>query len=115
LRPGLAAGLAGVFAASLTLGGGPVPGYARDPDRTVDAARSAQPAVSRIVAGSFYSPAMQSPRQFEIYLPPSYEQDPQRTYPVLYLLHGDGGHVGDWAAFGLRSKMDNAIAGARRR
>ena len=53
---------------------------------------------------------MQSPRHFEIYFPPSYEQDPDRTYPVLYLLHGDGGHVGDWAAFGLQSKMDNAIA-----
>jgi enterochelin esterase-like enzyme len=34
-----------------------------------------------------------------------------RAYPVLYLLHGDGGRVGDWVALGLRAKMDQSIAG----
>ena len=74
-------------------------------------ASAAQPAVSRIVAGTFYSQAMLTPRPFEIYLPPSYEQAPDRVYPVLYLLHGDGGRASDWAAFGLQATMDQAVAG----
>lgn len=68
------------------------------------------PAASRIVAGTFFSKAMQSQRAFDVYLPPSYDQALDRTYPVLYLLHGDGGRVDDWAAFGLRAKMDQYIA-----
>lgn len=70
----------------------------------------APPAASRIVAGTFYSKAMQGQRVFDIYLPPSYNRTLDRTYPVLYLLHGDGGRVDDWAAFGLRTKMDQDIA-----
>jgi S-formylglutathione hydrolase FrmB len=69
----------------------------------------APPAVSRIVAGTFFSQAMQSQRAFEVYLPPSYDLVTDRTYPVLYLLHGDGGRVDDWGALGLRAKMDQAI------
>jgi S-formylglutathione hydrolase FrmB len=71
---------------------------------------AAQPAGSRIVAATFYSPAMRTQRSYEIYLPPSYQQATDRTYPVLYLLHGDGGSAGDWAAFGLQAKMDQTIA-----
>jgi enterochelin esterase-like enzyme len=68
------------------------------------------PAVSRIVTGTFYSQAMQAQRAFDVYLPPSYDRASDRSYPVLYLLHGDGGRITDWAAFGLQSKMDQAIA-----
>jgi enterochelin esterase-like enzyme len=69
-----------------------------------------QPAVSRIVAATFFSQAMRTQRAYEIYLPPSYQQAPDRSYPVLYLLHGDGGRASDWVAFGLQAKMDQAIA-----
>lgn len=69
-----------------------------------------QPGVSRIVVATFYCQAMQEQRSFEIYLPPSYDHAPDRSYPVLYLLHGDGGRITDWAAFGLQLKMDQAIA-----
>jgi enterochelin esterase-like enzyme len=71
---------------------------------------AAQPAASRIVAATFHSQAMRSQRNYEIYLPPSYQQATDRTYPVLYLLHGDGGRASDWAAFGLQAKMDQTIA-----
>jgi enterochelin esterase-like enzyme len=70
-----------------------------------------QPAVSRIFAATFYSHAMQMQRSYEIYLPASYEQAPDRTYPVLYLLHGDDGRVDAWASLGLQGKMDQAIVG----
>lgn len=38
-------------------------------------------------------------RKFAIYLPPDYESS-QRTYPVLYLLHGGGDDQTGWVQFG---------------
>jgi enterochelin esterase-like enzyme len=134
-------GLAGLFLISLMVAREPVVGHAIDRDIAGDGAQLGQPvplpslpaddtagaatapiaapaapvltqpAVSRIVAATFYSHAMQMQRSYEIYLPASYAQAPDRTYPVLYLLHGDGGRFTDWAAFGLQAKMDQAIAG----
>ncbi len=37
-------------------------------------------------------------RRVLVYLPPSYQSDTQRRYPVVYLLHGNGGHAEDWLA-----------------
>jgi enterochelin esterase-like enzyme len=116
--------LAGLLALSLVLARGPVLGHARDteaglggapltervdPSSQTDAAAPSQPAISQIMAGTFYSQAMRMQRPFEIYLPPSYEQVPDRTYPVLYLLHGDDGRVDAWISLGIRAKMDQAI------
>jgi enterochelin esterase-like enzyme len=84
------------------------------PDQSGEAAASTvssnHAAASRIILASFYSQAMQEPRAYNIYLPPSYDHAPGRSYPVLVLLHGDGGRVGDWAAIGLQAKLDRAIA-----
>jgi enterochelin esterase-like enzyme len=131
VKRALPAALAGLLAIGLVLARGPVFGHARTPAVTVAraaaeapdrtsappwppatpvAAPAIHPAASRIVAGTFYSQAMLTQRPFEIYLPPSYELAPDRVYPVLYLLHGDGGRASDWAAFGLQAKMDQAIA-----
>jgi enterochelin esterase-like enzyme len=132
VRRALPAALAGLLAIGLVVARGPAFGHARTPARTVArvaaeappgsaavastppaapvAAPAFQPAASRIVGGTFYSQAMLAQRPYEIYLPPSYEQAPDRVYPVLYLLHGDGGRASDWAAFGLQAKMDQAIA-----
>ena len=124
VKRALPVALAALLSIGLVFARGPVFGHARPPAVTVApaaakapnripepaAASAAQPAVSRIVAGTFYSQAMLTQRPFEIYLPPSYEQAPDRVYPVLYLLHGDGGRASDWAAFGLQATMDQAIA-----
>jgi S-formylglutathione hydrolase FrmB len=125
LTRALGAVLAGLLAVGLVLARGPLPGHGHDGEAAIDNAplterdRRAEPSapappspppVSRIVAAAFYSPAMKTQRSFEIYLPASYEQAPERTYPVLYLLHGDGGRVDAWASLGLMAKMDLAIA-----
>jgi enterochelin esterase-like enzyme len=126
VRRALPVAIAGLLAIGLVFARGPVLGHAHTRARTVArvgrvavaatpraepvAAPVVQPAVSRIVARTFYSPAMLTERPFEIYLPPTYAQAPDRTYPVLYLLHGDGGRASDWAAFGLQATMDQAIA-----
>ncbi|WP_138990070.1 esterase family protein [Larkinella sp. C7] len=48
---------------------------------------------------SLKSKILKSDRKFAIYLPPDYETS-QRTYPVLYLLHGAGDDHTGWVQFG---------------
>ncbi|RYY22650.1 MAG: esterase family protein [Chitinophagaceae bacterium] len=49
-------------------------------------------------------------RKFAIYLPPGYETS-QRSYPVLYLLHGGGDDHTGWVQFGeVQQIADKAIA-----
>lgn len=45
------------------------------------------------------SKLLKSERKFAIYLPPDYETS-DRTYPVLYLLHGSGDNHTGWVQFG---------------
>ncbi len=48
-------------------------------------------------------------RKFAIYLPPDYETS-QRSYPVLYLLHGAGDDQTGWVQFGeVQNIADKAI------
>ena len=50
-------------------------------------------------------------RALTIYLPPSYEQDSQRRYPVLYLMHGGGESHTVWQRNGhLCEVADSLIA-----
>jgi enterochelin esterase family protein len=53
-------------------------------------------------------------RPLLVYTPPGYDQEPQRSYPVLYLYHGYGDTVYSWATDGrIHQIMDNAIAERR--
>jgi enterochelin esterase-like enzyme len=56
------------------------------------------------------SKILKSDRKFAIYLPPDYETS-QRSYPVLYLLHGAGDDQTGWVQFGEVLRItDKAIA-----
>lgn len=48
---------------------------------------------------SMKSKILNSERKYAIYLPPDYETS-QRSYPVLYLLHGGGDDQTGWVQFG---------------
>jgi len=48
---------------------------------------------------SMTSTILKSERKFAVYLPPDYETS-QRSYPVLYLLHGGGDDQTGWIQFG---------------
>jgi len=48
---------------------------------------------------SLTSKILKSERKFAIYLPPDYDSS-QRSYPVLYLLHGAGDDQTGWVQFG---------------
>jgi S-formylglutathione hydrolase len=54
-------------------------------------------------------------RAVSIYLPPGYATNPQRRYPVIYLLHGfEADHLvftkGPYRSMNIRSSMDSLIA-----
>ena len=58
---------------------------------------------------SMDSEILASERKFAIYLPPDYESS-ERSYPVLYLLHGAGDDQTGWVQFGeVLHIADNAI------
>ena len=51
---------------------------------------------SKIMTDSIHSDILNANRSFTVYLPVSYEMQPERTYPVLYLLHGMSGVNTSW-------------------
>src|SRR5690606_29307452 len=58
---------------------------------------------------SMTSKILKGERKFAIYLPPGYETS-QRSYPVLYLLHGGGDDQTGWVQFGeVQHIADRAI------
>lgn len=58
---------------------------------------------------SMKSEILNMDRKFAIYLPPGYETS-ERSYPVLYLLHGAGDDQTGWVQFGeILNIADNAI------
>ncbi len=55
------------------------------------------------------SKILKSDRKYAIYLPADYDSS-QRSYPVLYLLHGQGGDQANWIDYGdLQQIADHAI------
>lgn len=59
---------------------------------------------------SLKSKILNMDRKYAIYLPPGYETS-QRSYPVLYLLHGGGDDQTGWVQFGeVQPITDKAIA-----
>ena len=59
-----------------------------------------QPSHGALYVEGFESEALQGRASVWIYLPPGYEDEPNRRYPVLYLLHGAWGWEFDWATKG---------------
>ena len=50
-------------------------------------------------------------RECYVYLPPQYISEPERRFPVLYLMHGAGEDETGWATQGMMANiMDNLIA-----
>jgi enterochelin esterase-like enzyme len=59
---------------------------------------------------SLPSKILKGDRKYAIYLPPDYETS-QRSYPVLYLLHGGGDDQTGWVQFGeVQHITDKALA-----
>lgn len=55
-------------------------------------------------------------KRMHVYLPPGYDTETERRYPVLYLNHGGGEHDGHWTASGrVHHILDNLIADGKAR
>jgi enterochelin esterase-like enzyme len=49
-------------------------------------------------------------RDVFVYLPPSYDKEPNRRYPVVYTLHGYGLHAQQWVGFANVSGLEKGLA-----
>ena len=59
----------------------------------------------------YHSELTGADRPYYIYLPPQYASEPDRRFPVLYLMHGAGEDETGWATQGMMGNiMDNLIA-----
>jgi enterochelin esterase family protein len=60
------------------------------------------------------SKASGSRRRLHVYTPPGYGKEPDRKYPVLYLLHGSGDNDSHWMHIGRANVIaDNLIAAGK--
>jgi len=67
--------------------------------------------VSRVAADSLWSQALGIRKQFVVYLPPSYDANSQRRYPVAYYLHGMWGDEWNWVRAGaINRTLDSLVA-----
>lgn len=49
-------------------------------------------------------------RDVFVYLPPSYQSEPNRRYPVVYTLHGYGLHAEQWVGFANFAALEKDVA-----
>jgi LPXTG-motif cell wall-anchored protein len=57
--------------------------------------------------GDFVDSALEAKRRsYQVYLPPSYYTEPNRDYPVVYLLHGINGGSKEWEPRDFGTKLD---------
>jgi enterochelin esterase-like enzyme len=64
----------------------------------------------RIEISSLKSPSLKLPMEFRVYLPPCYDEEPGRRYPVLYLVHGQNYNDDQWDRLGADEIADRLIA-----
>ncbi len=53
-------------------------------------------------------------RNVAIYVPPDYDRDPNRRFPVLYLLHGGGDSEEGWVRLGRANAIEENLLAARK-
>ena len=70
----------------------------------------AQSEKSKVVTDTVYSHILKCDRAFNVYLPHNYNVDVDKSYPVLYLLHGYSDDHQQWARRGhVREVMNNLV------
>lgn len=78
----------------------------------VFAAVAQMPAMGKIEYKTMPSKILNQDREYAIYLPKSYSTNPDKKYPVLYLLHGGGGNYKDWPEKGNLAEVANQLIDA---
>ncbi|HPE58380.1 MAG TPA: alpha/beta hydrolase-fold protein [Bacteroidales bacterium] len=76
-------------------------------------ASSAQwPATGKVEYKKMPSKILNEDREYSVYLPKSYSTNPEKKYPVLYLLHGGGGSHTDWPKLANLEGVANQVIDA---
>jgi enterochelin esterase-like enzyme len=65
---------------------------------------------SRFFRDELRSTAEARRREFNVYLPPSYLTEPDREFPVVYLLHGINGGNREWEPREIDGRIDDILA-----
>ena len=65
----------------------------------------------RIEQHDLRSDLLPLPMEYRVYLPPCYDQFPERKYPLLYLIHGQNFNEDQWDRLGIDEMADKLIAG----
>jgi len=63
-----------------------------------------------IILGEIDSQLLPAPLVYRVYLPPCYQAEPGRRYPVLYLIHGQSFTDEQWDRLGVDETADRLIA-----
>ena len=87
--------------------------FAPTPAVGTGAVRAAQPATlspSRVEQHDLVSRSLRRTLPYLVYLPPGYDSEPERRYPVLYMLHGLGGDYTEWSRYTLFETVDDLVA-----
>jgi len=67
-------------------------------------------AKGRVEIEDFTTDLLPQPLQYHIYLPPCYDKDTGRSYPVLYLIHGKNDPDSQWVNLGVPETLDRLVA-----
>jgi enterochelin esterase-like enzyme len=70
------------------------------------------PAMGKVEYKTMPSKILSQDREYAVYLPKSYSTNPDKKYPVLYLLHGGGGSHKDWPQQGSLAGAANQLIDA---
>lgn len=65
---------------------------------------------SRVESRAFTSATLGRTMPYIAYLPPGYDTESARRFPVLYMLHGLSGRDDEWVWYGLFEQADELIA-----
>jgi enterochelin esterase-like enzyme len=63
----------------------------------------------QIILAEIDHPSLPRALPFRVYLPPCYDEQPERTYPALYLLHGLQGTDAQWDELGIGEAANSMI------
>jgi enterochelin esterase-like enzyme len=85
----------------------PIPTETPEPTVTVLPLDCNKP--GRVESFNYFSEIQTYDYTYTVYLPPCYDQNPERSYPVLYLIPGRGGNPFDWFNAGAEAVFNEVI------
>ncbi len=94
---------------SLVVGAPPVRDV-QDPNLSTPAKKGCVQAAGRVEKNNLTSLLLPDPLDFRVYLPPCYDEDTSRSYPVLYLIHGQSYTDSQWDDLGVPETADQMIS-----